>query len=56
MTELTEVELAILAELDADDGIRSYAEHEAHNRQLKESCLAAKGRHYQSINKRKRHV
>jgi len=54
--ELTEAEkLALLAELDADDGT-SYAEHEAINRQIKEACLAAKGRYYQSINKRRRHA
>lgn len=54
--ELTEAEKqAMLDELDANGG-KDYVEQEARNRQLKEMCLAARGRHYQSINKRKRHV
>jgi hypothetical protein len=53
--ELSEAEKRFLDDLSADDG-KAYAAHEAHMRQLREMCLAAKGRHYHNINqRRKRH-
>lgn len=46
MTDLKELEA-----LDAEEQgmAESYAKHEAHNRLLKETCLAAKAKHYQKI-------